>query len=90
MVEHDASDLHLVGRLAAGDPRPRLLERLPDLPKIEPDDTRALVYRILSTEQQKVLETKRQLDFSYSLPGHRTVPRQRVLPAAGASAPRSG
>ena len=28
-----------------------------------------MIYRILSTEQQKILETKRQFDFSYSLPG---------------------
>ncbi len=33
------------------------------------DETRDLVYRIVSTEQQKQLETKRQLDFSYSVPG---------------------
>src|SRR3954452_14732415 len=69
MVEHDASDLHL----AAGTPPAirvhGVLERLRDVPKMLPDDTRSLVYRILSTEQQKVLETKRQIDFLYSVPG---------------------
>src|SRR5204863_5719 len=33
------------------------------------DDTRALLYRILSTEQQKRLEVDRQLDFSYGVRG---------------------
>src|SRR3954471_8033313 len=69
MLEHEASDLHL----AAGSP-PMLrvngqLERASEMPTMLPDDTRSLVYRILSTEQQKLLETKRQLDFSYSIPG---------------------
>jgi twitching motility protein PilT len=68
-VEREASDLHI----SAGSP-PVIrvnghLERLPDLPKMEPDDIRTLIYRILSTEQQKQLETKRQFDFSYSIPG---------------------
>ena len=34
-----------------------------------PEDSRALLYRILSTEQQKQLEVNRQLDFSYGVPG---------------------
>jgi twitching motility protein PilT len=33
------------------------------------DDTRSLLYRILSSEQQKVFELRRQLDFAYALPG---------------------
>jgi twitching motility protein PilT len=37
--------------------------------RLKPDDTRALLYRILSTEQQKRLEVDRQLDFSYGIPG---------------------
>jgi twitching motility protein PilT len=69
MVEHDASDLHL----AAGSP-PVIrvnghLEPLTELEKLTPEENRTLVYGILSTEQQKHLETKRQLDFSYSIPG---------------------
>src|SRR6478752_7080792 len=69
MAERNASDLHLT---AASPPVIRVngkLERLPETDDLELDDIRTLVYRILSTEQQKVLETKRQLDFSYSLPG---------------------
>jgi twitching motility protein PilT len=69
MVEHDASDLHLVVGSA---PMMRVhgqLEPLPDTEKLTAEATRTLVYGILSTEQQKQLETKRQLDFSYSVPG---------------------
>jgi twitching motility protein PilT len=69
MVERDASDLHLT---AGSPPVIRVngrLERLPDFEKLSPEETRDLVYRIVSTEQQKQLETKRQLDFSYSVPG---------------------
>jgi twitching motility protein PilT len=68
-VEHDASDLHM----AVGSPpvmRVRgQLERLPEVAKLTPDETRDLIYGILSTDQQKTLETSRQLDFSYSVPG---------------------
>jgi twitching motility protein PilT len=69
MVAHDASDLHLA---VGSTPMMRVhgrLEPLPDTEKLTPDTTRTLVYGILSTEQQKQLETKRQLDFSYSVPG---------------------
>src|SRR3954447_19641671 len=68
-AERNASDLHLT---AGSPPMIRVngdLERLPETDELDLDDIRTLVYRILSTEQQKVLETKRQLDFSYSLPG---------------------
>src|SRR6478609_7773133 len=69
MVEHNASDLHIT---AGSPPVIRVngkLERLVDFEKMSGDETRDLVYRIVSTEQQKQLETKRQLDFSYSVPG---------------------
>jgi twitching motility protein PilT len=68
-VEREASDLHIS---AGSPPVVRVnghLQRLPDQPHMEPDDIRVLIYRILSTEQQKQLETKRQFDFSYSIPG---------------------
>src|SRR5947208_9203095 len=68
-AERSASDLHLT---SGSPPVIRVhgkLERLPDTEELELDDIRTLVYRILSTEQQKLLETKRQLDFSYTLPG---------------------
>ena len=68
-VERDASDLHLT---AGSPPVVRVvgrLQRLTDYAKLEPEELRALIYRILSTEQQKFLETRRQLDFSYTVPG---------------------
>src|SRR6476660_2024942 len=69
MVDRNASDLHLT---AGSPPVIRVngrLERLPDFENLTGDETRDLVYRIVSTEQQKQLETKRQLDFSHSVPG---------------------
>jgi twitching motility protein PilT len=69
ITERNASDLHLT---AGAPPVIRIngkLERLPETDDLEMEDIRTMIYRILSTEQQKVLETKRQLDFSYSLPG---------------------
>ena len=65
----DASDLHIT---PGATPVIRVrgqLERLRDQPELTPEDTRELVYRILSTQQQKMLETKRSVDFAYSLPG---------------------
>jgi twitching motility protein PilT len=69
LVARGASDLHLT---VGSPPALRVLgriERAPDLPPLSPDDTRELLYRILSTEQQKQFELKRHLDFAYSLPG---------------------
>src|SRR6187455_3087891 len=68
-VERDASDLHVT---AGSPPVVRvngLLQPLPDTPKLTPDETRTLLYRIMSTDQQKGFEVKKQLDFSYSSPG---------------------
>jgi twitching motility protein PilT len=69
VAAEDASDLHVT----AGSPpvfrmRGRL-EPLADFEAFPPEETRDLLYRILSTEQQKRLEIDRQLDFSYSVPG---------------------
>jgi twitching motility protein PilT len=69
MVAHNASDLHIT---VNSPPVLRVrgrLERIEDLPRLTADDTRQLLYRILSTEQQKVLELNRQIDLSYSMPG---------------------
>jgi twitching motility protein PilT len=65
----DASDLHLT---PGSEPVVRVrgrLERLDGFDKLTPDAVRELVYRILSTEQQKILETRRHVDMAYSLPG---------------------
>ena len=64
-----ASDLHLT---AATPPVARVhgdLVQLEGCPILDADTTRSLLYRILTTEQQKRLEIDRQLDFSYGVPG---------------------
>jgi twitching motility protein PilT len=69
MVSRGASDLHLT---VGTEPAIRVrgeLERLTDIPVLTPEKTQELVYRVLSTEQQKQLEIKRQIDTSYSIPG---------------------
>jgi twitching motility protein PilT len=69
MVAHNASDLHIT---VGSPPVLRLrghLHRLDQHPRLSADDTRQLLYRILSTEQQKQLELNRQIDLSYSIPG---------------------
>src|SRR2546421_2138000 len=69
MVALDASDLHItVGSHPVVRVRGKL-DRLEDAPQLAPDETQSLLYRILSTEQQKQLEIKRNIDFAYSIPG---------------------
>jgi twitching motility protein PilT len=68
-VEAGASDLHLV---PGAPPAVRIrgeLTWLDGTERLSPDATRTILYRILSTEQQKVLEVSRQLDFSHGVPG---------------------
>ena len=69
MVAHNASDLHVT---VGSKPVLRLrghLHRMDNFPLLTAEDTRHLLYRITSTEQQKRLEIDRQLDMSYSIPG---------------------
>jgi len=69
MAELNASDLHIT---TGSPPVYRIrgeIVRVADLDSFTPDDTRALLYRILSSEQQKHFELQRQLDFAYALPG---------------------
>src|ERR1700745_1808814 len=64
-----ASDLHIT---AGSAPLLRMRGKLAPLEEFEafsPEETRDLLYRILSTEPQKRLEIDRQIDFSYSVPG---------------------
>ena len=64
-----ASDLHLT---SGSHPAVRLhghIELLGEHPKLTPERVRDLVYGITTTEQQKHLELKRQLDFAYGLRG---------------------
>ena len=69
MLGWDASDLHLT---AGSPPVVRVrgeISPLDDLPPLTEEDTQQLLYRILSTEQQKRLEVQRQIDVSYAVPG---------------------
>jgi twitching motility protein PilT len=69
MVALGASDLHVT---VGSHPVIRLngsLERLDQFPRLSAEDSQRLLYRILSTEQQKHLEINRQIDVSYSIPG---------------------
>jgi twitching motility protein PilT len=69
LVKENGSDLHVtVGSHPVARVRGSLV-RLEQFPKLTAEDTLALLYRIMSTEQQKQLEIKRQLDLSYSIPG---------------------
>jgi twitching motility protein PilT len=68
-VERKASDLHIT---AGSRPAIRVhghIELLDEYDELEPDDTRSLIYRITTTEQQKQLELNRQLDFAYGIRG---------------------
>jgi twitching motility protein PilT len=65
----DASDLHITPGV---EPVVRVrgeLVRIEGFDKLTPDATRELVYRVMSTEQQKLLETRRNVDLAYTLPG---------------------
>jgi twitching motility protein PilT len=69
MVARNASDLHIsVGSPPAFRVRGHI-ERLDEYAPLTSDDTRQLLYRILSSERQKNFEINRQLDFSHSIPG---------------------
>ncbi len=70
MVALGSSDLHLtVNSPPVVRVRGKLRPIEEGMPNLTPEDTQALMYRILSTEQQKVFELKRQLDLSYAVPG---------------------
>ena len=69
VVVRGASDLHVT---VGSEPVVRVnghLERLEDFARLTPEDTQRMLYLILSTEQQKHFEVKRQIDISYSIPG---------------------
>jgi twitching motility protein PilT len=69
LVSRGGSDLHVT---VGSHPVVRLhgsLKRLDDFPKLTADDTLQMLYRIMSSEQQKRLETQGQIDMSYSIPG---------------------
>jgi twitching motility protein PilT len=69
MVALAASDLHVTAGTAPCVRVHGSLEPVEGTDPLTPDDTHQLLYRILSTEQQKNLEVDRQIDMAYSIPG---------------------
>src|SRR5579862_1965254 len=68
-VARGASDLHItVGSPPALRVRGEL-KPIEGVPAFDGEDIRTLMYRILTTKQQKRLELDRQLDLSYGVPG---------------------
>src|SRR5207244_5298762 len=68
VLECGASDLHLT---AGAPPMVREHGKLRglDYPLLAPQDTREIVYSILSNDQRAKLENEWQIDLSYSVPG---------------------
>ncbi|HWC26213.1 MAG TPA: type IV pilus twitching motility protein PilT [Solirubrobacteraceae bacterium] len=69
VIERNASDLHLT---AGAHPTVRVrghLQPLEDYPVMSTEQTREIVYSILSNDQRQRLETDWQIDFAYAIPG---------------------
>jgi twitching motility protein PilT len=69
VIDRNASDLHIT---AGAPPTIRVRGHLAPLegyPVLTPQDTREIVYSILSGEQRRRLENDWQLDFAYLIPG---------------------
>lgn len=69
VIERNASDLHLT---AGAHPTVRVrgrLQALENYPVMTPEQTREIVYSILSNDQRQRLETDWQIDFAYAIPG---------------------
>jgi twitching motility protein PilT len=69
LVSRGGSDLHVT---VGSHPVVRVhgaLVRLEEFPRLTADDSLRMLYRIMSSDQQKRLETQGQIDMSYSIPG---------------------
>jgi twitching motility protein PilT len=69
MVAMGASDLHITVGSAPAFRKRGQIHRAEGYEPFTADDTRSLLYRVLSSEQQKNFELRRQLDFAYAMPG---------------------
>ncbi len=69
MAARNASDLHVTSGTPPAIRIRGKVHRLEEFAPLTADETRELLYHVLSTEQQKNFEIKRQLDLSYSVPG---------------------
>ncbi|MBC7645390.1 MAG: Flp pilus assembly complex ATPase component TadA, partial [Thermoleophilia bacterium] len=69
MLRKDASDLHIV---VGAPPQIRVrgaLQTIPGAETLQPEQTRELVFGILTNEQRQRLEVQWEIDFSYAVPG---------------------
>ena len=69
VIDRRASDLHIT---AGAPPTVRVRGRLVPMdgyPVLTPNDTREIVYSILSEGQRQKFENNWQLDFAYQIPG---------------------
>ncbi|HDH04708.1 MAG TPA: type IV pilus twitching motility protein PilT [Nitrospirae bacterium] len=68
MIEHNASDLHLS---TGAKPRIRKHGELEDMdyPELRNDSLKELLFEIATEEQQKVFNSRKDLDFAYEIPG---------------------
>src|SRR5947209_8537010 len=69
MGARSASDLHVTTHTPPAIRVRGEIARLDSYRPLTAEDTQQLLYRILSSERQKQLEIRRQLDFSHSIPG---------------------
>jgi twitching motility protein PilT len=69
MVDSGASDVHLSPGFAPAVRVRGEIAGLEGFPKLNPTDTREIVYSLLNDSQRKRFENEQQLDFAYSVPG---------------------
>jgi twitching motility protein PilT len=69
VVERKASDLHITCGSAPAIRVNGRVTRLEEFGELGPDRTRELLYRMTSSEQQRELEERLNIDLSYPLPG---------------------
>jgi twitching motility protein PilT len=67
-MERQASDLHITVNSSPIIRIDGTLYVLKDLPVLDTDDTKALIYSILNDDQKAIFEKDKELDFSFSLP----------------------
>ena len=89
VLELGASDLHLT---AGARPTVRVngrLGQLEDCPVLQPAETRAMIYSILTQRQRQRLESEQELDCDHALPG-KARSGSTSASSATASGPPSG
>jgi twitching motility protein PilT len=67
-LDRRASDIHITAGAAPSLRVRGRLAAMPDMPLLGPQETREIVYSIMSDNQRQQFETLHQVDFSYSVP----------------------